>query len=180
MEHKILITGPMGAGKTTAIGQISEVDPVKTDVTNTQRDECDKETTTAAFDYGEVDLGDGEILRLYGTPGQTRFSFMWPLLARGALGVVYLVDCSRPEPLVDLATYLDAFGAAAVEIPSVIAINKIPDDEPMAVETFQAYLEHRALPWPVVHTDVRDREQVLDLLEILFSLTEAELLEAAP
>lgn len=174
MEHKILITGTMGAGKTTAIGQISEIPPISTDVENSRRDDFDKPTTTAAFDYGELDLGEGEVLRIYGTPGQERFSFMWPVLARGAIGIIYLIDCSRPEPLADLENFIDAFGSTADNVASVVALNRIPEDQPLAVETFQALLESRGLPWPAMSADVRRREDVLDVLEILLSLGEAQ------
>ncbi len=178
MEHKILITGTVGAGKTTAIQQISEIEPVLTDVTNTAKREAAKATTTAAFDYGEVDLGDGEVLRVYGTPGQERFSFMWQLLANGALGIIYFVDCSRDEPLTDLATFIDAFGSKYWSMPSVVALNKIPEDAAGTSATFQDYLDCRGLGWPVVEIDARERERVLDVLDVLLSVSEVQAAEA--
>src|SRR5262249_54374958 len=94
-EHKILFTGSMGAGKTAAIGAVSEIEPVTTDVLNSMRDGVSKATTTVGLDYGEITLDGGEKLRLYGTPGQERFSAMWDILSAGALGVVILIDHSR-------------------------------------------------------------------------------------
>lgn len=179
MEVKIVFAGTMGAGKTTAITQISDTAPIATDVANTRRDEHTKATTTAAFDYGEVDLGDGEVLHLYGAPGQERFSFMWPVLARGALGIVHIVDNSRPEPLVDLAGFIDNFGAITGEIPGVVAINKSPPDTDTTAPVFEEYLAHRGLSWPVIDVDLRQRGDVLDVLEILLGLSEAEELEDA-
>src|SRR5690606_37353134 len=108
-EYKLIFAGSMGAGKTTAIAAISEISPVRTDVENTDRASHQKATTTAAMDYGEVTLAGGDKLRLYGTPGQTRFDFMWKILGKGALGVIILVDNSRPDPLADLREYLQAF-----------------------------------------------------------------------
>lgn len=178
MEYKILITGTMGAGKTTAIGQVSEIPPVLTDVANTRRDQSDKATTTAAFDYGELDIGEGDTLRLYGTPGQERFSFMWQVLARGALGVIYLMDCSREEPLADLGGFIEGLGETARQLPSVVALNKLsPEDEVQLAEVFQDYLELDGLDWPVVPADVRDREQVLDAFELLLSMSETSAVE---
>ena len=83
-EYKILITGTMGAGKTTAIAAISEVPPIMTDVQNNDTSNS-KLTTTVGLDYGELSLDGGDKLRIYGTPGQERFAFMWKVLAKGAL-----------------------------------------------------------------------------------------------
>ena len=74
-EYKLVFAGSMGAGKTTAIGAISEIPPVRTDVANSDLATFAKATTTAAMDYGEVTLDGGDKLRLYGTPGQARFDF---------------------------------------------------------------------------------------------------------
>lgn len=174
-EHKIIITGSMGAGKTTAIGQISDHPPLLTDVANTRRDQADKATTTAAFDFGEVDLGDGEVLRIYGTPGQERFDFMWPILARGALGIVFLLDLTRPDPVADLERYMSAFGNTLGQTPSVLALNKLEDGAESPVPLFQNYLEERELHWPVMPIDAREREQVLNLMEVVLSLNESAL-----
>ena len=110
IEHKILFSGTMGAGKTTAIAAVSEIGPLSTDVRNTDESVA-KATTTVGLDYGELTLDNGERLRLYGTPGQPRFAFMWDILARGALGLVILIDNSRPDPLADLDVYLDGYAS---------------------------------------------------------------------
>lgn len=90
-EHVILFAGPMGAGKTTAIQSLSEIPVVATEAANSDRAQADKDTTTVAFDYGEITVGADEKVRLYGVPGQRRFSFMWKLLAERATGLVLLV-----------------------------------------------------------------------------------------
>lgn len=172
-EHKIVITGTMGVGKTTAIRQISDAPPVLTDVTNTRRADSDKDTTTAAFDFGELDLGEGEVLRIYGTPGQERFDFMWPIIARGALGIIFLLDLTRSDPVADLDRYLRAFGQSIGAAPSILALNKLDDGASAPLSLFHDYLDSQGLQWPVMATDVREREQVLDLVEILLSLNEA-------
>ena len=69
-EFKILFTGPMGAGKTTAISAISDHEAVSTDVINTDLAQCNKELTTAALDYGQILLPDNSCVRLYGTPAR--------------------------------------------------------------------------------------------------------------
>jgi len=108
-EHVILVAGPMGAGKTTAIRAVSETPVVSTEAVNTDRATSDKDTTTVALDYGEIRIDDEERIRLYGLPGQRRFEFMWRILVDRAIGMILLLDNSRPDPLADLAEYLEAF-----------------------------------------------------------------------
>lgn len=172
-EYKLLFVGSMGAGKTTAIAAVSDIAPVSTDVLNSDRASFDKATTTAAFDYGEVALPDGDRLRLYGTPGQDRFDFMWKLLSRGALGVVVLIDHSRPDPLADLAFYLEAFADMASESRAVIGIGRAGDGEGPSMMEYQTVLQRFELLVPVLSVDVRNKADVLLLLDVLFHQIEA-------
>src|SRR5262249_3830359 len=101
MEAKIVFTGPPNAGKTTAIGALRDVPPIVTDVSNHDAGLA-KMRTTVGMDYGLVSLGDGEQVRLFGTPGQSRFDFMWRILVRNAIGIAILIDNSQPEALAQL------------------------------------------------------------------------------
>jgi uncharacterized protein len=172
-EYKILFTGTMGAGKTTAISSVSAVRMVNTEAANTEKSLFAKATTTVGFDYGEVLLEDGSVLRLYGTPGQKRFEFMWKIIARGALGVIILVDNSRPDPLADLGIYLDSFrpfvGTGAV----VIGVGRTETHPAPTADDYHAYLAAQQLLLPVFEVDVRRGEHVLMLLDVLFNLLEA-------
>ena len=172
-EYKIIFVGSMGSGKTTAIRNISDVAPVSTEVDNSTRTEFDKATTTVAMDYGEVALADGDVLRLYGTPGQARFDFMWKILGRGALGFVFLVDNSRPDPCQDLKDYLDAFGDLLHEAVAVIGIGRTETHPFPPIESFFELLGERRLKLPLFAIDVRKREDVLLLLDTLFHQIEA-------
>lgn len=167
-EHKIIITGTMGAGKTTAIAAVSEIVPISTDVTNTDIS-IDKEKTTVAFDYGEVSLSDDELLRIYGTPGQQRFSFMWKVLSKGALGLIILVDDSRPDPFADLSIYLENFNQLIKETACVICISKIDKSNVNRVNEFANYLATKNIVCPVVPVDVREKQEVLFVLELLLT-----------
>ncbi|MBB4867726.1 signal recognition particle receptor subunit beta [Pseudomonas nitritireducens] len=165
-EYKILFTGTMGAGKTTAIAAISDVAPVSTDVQNNDPS-LDKARTTVGLDYGEVVLGPDERLRLYGTPGQARFSFMWGILSRGALGLVILIDNSRPDPLGDLRIYLDGFAECIAVAPCVIGVGRLPGHPHPGLDDYAAALAQAGHTFPVVEVDVREAQQVRMLLDLL-------------
>ena len=108
-EHVILFAGPMGAGKTTAIRSLSEIDVVSTEAANTDRETVDKETTTVALDYGEIDLDGLEKVRLYGIPGQRRFDFMWQILKERAKGMMLLINNDAASPIDEMLEFLTEF-----------------------------------------------------------------------
>ena len=171
-EHKILFTGTMGAGKTTAISAVSAVKMVKTEAHNTDKRLFAKATTTVGFDYGEVALEDGSVLRLYGTPGQKRFQFMWKIVARGALGVIVLVDNSRPDPIADLDIYLENFSQFVDQGAVVVAVGRTETHPNPTLDDYYAHLGRRSLLLPVFNVDVRRGDDVLMLLDVLFGVLE--------
>lgn len=165
-EYKILFTGTMGAGKTTAIAAVSEITPLNTDVRNHDNSVL-KAMTTVGLDYGEVTLENGEKLRLYGTPGQQRFDFMWGILSKGALGLVMLIDNSRPDPLADLDIYLDGFADLISSTACVVGVGKTENHPYPDLDSFAAQMQAKGVFNPVIATDVRDPQQVLQLLDLL-------------
>jgi len=174
-EHKIIFTGTMGAGKTTAIAAVSEVTPIVTDVVNNDAS-VDKALTTVGFDYGQLTLDNGDRLRLFGTPGQARFRFVWQVVARGALGLVILVDNSRPDPLADLKVYLEGFAQELQDLPCVVGVGR---SETHPLPDLQAYadaIEAHGYVLPVLPVDVRRKDDVTLLIDVLLSQLEADLL----
>jgi signal recognition particle receptor subunit beta len=171
-ELKLLFAGPMGAGKTTAIRAISDIPPVSTEAENIDRAQHAKAETTVGMDYGETSLEGGEKLRLYGLPGQARFDFMWKIVARGALGVVLLVDNSRPQALSGLGLYLDAFDDLARSAAVVIGVGRL-NAGTSRIADYAELLRERGLRLPVFAVDVRQRDDVLLLLEALLQQIEA-------
>ncbi|HSH43457.1 MAG TPA: ATP/GTP-binding protein [Arenicellales bacterium] len=174
-EIKIVFSGTMGSGKTTAIANISDVPPVSTEALTTDEGAAGKTSTTAAMDYGEVDLGDDLVLRLYGTPGQRRFRHMWELLVPGALGVVILVDNARPLPLSDVAIYLDNFAGLVGPSGVVIGITKTDMAPEPSIAEYHQFLAERNESYTVLAVDVRKRDDVLMMIDVLLTSVEGAL-----
>ncbi|MBR7059954.1 MAG: ATP/GTP-binding protein [Neisseriaceae bacterium] len=163
--HKVLFIGPMGAGKTTAIACISDTPPITTEAANSDAAQSVKATTTVAMDYGTIEL-DTDIVHLYGIPGQPRFRFMWPILARGALGCIVLIDETREDPLQDLDDYLQAFAELIRQQAFVVGIVKT-DKSGAALEKYANYFASVGMFPPIFEADVREKADVLMMLEIL-------------
>ena len=117
---KLVIAGPVGAGKTTFIQALSETLVVDTDVISTE--DIGKATTTVALDFGTLEL-DGTPIHLFGTPGQDRFDFMWEILCEGALGLVLLVAGDRPTDFPQARRILE-FITTRISVPFLVGVTR--------------------------------------------------------
>lgn len=176
-ETKILFAGPMGAGKTTAITVISDVPPVSTEMENSDRTTFDKESTTVALDFGMMHLPDGHSLRLYGTPGQERFRFMWDILAEGAMGVVILVNAAETNAASTLRTYLQAFRTLCRNRQAVIGVGRSDHPDAVPMRRLQTIVHEEELMLPMFTVDVRERTHVVLLLDTLLCQIESRVRE---
>jgi hypothetical protein len=98
---------------------------------------------------------------------------MWPVIARGALGIVILLDQSRPDPQQDLASFLDAFEPQIVDGRVVVAVGRLGHGIDATLQSYRELLGRRGLFAPVMPADVRRREDVLAVLRVLFHQVEA-------
>jgi uncharacterized protein len=165
---KILVVGAFGVGKTTLIGSVSEITPLRTEETMTTAsvgvDDLvsmeGKTATTVAMDFGRVTVSPHLVLYLFGTPGQRRFWELWEGLAEGAAGALVLVDTRRLEHSFEVLDQLETHISA---LPFAVAVNQFPDSSHHEAEELSEALD---LPrgTPVANCDARDRSSSAKVL----------------
>ncbi|MET9083166.1 ATP/GTP-binding protein [Streptomyces sp. NPDC004237] len=165
---KILIAGPFGIGKTTAIETVSEIRSLHTEEVMTQpAAEVDdlhvagKTTTTVATDFGRITLESGVVLYLFGTPGQDRFRPLWKDHALGALGALVLVDTRRLDDSFEVIDLVEDYG-----LDYAVAVNLFPESPEYALDIVRGKLDIED-HIPLVTVNALDRRSTLDALKTL-------------
>jgi len=161
----------MGAGKTTAIKTVSEIDVVSTEASNSERHLVDKPTTTVALDYGEILVDGEEKIRLYGIPGQRRFDFMWAILKRRARGMVLLVNNDTIDPVAEMLAYLDDFRELYDRGGVVVGISRsdIAPEPNLATYADAIALAHVGKVVPIFTVDPRNNDDMRMVLLVLIA-----------
>ncbi|MDH6118845.1 ATP/GTP-binding protein [Kitasatospora sp. GAS206B] len=166
---KILVAGPIGVGKTTAIRTLSQIPTLHTDEVMTDAavgvDDLslvglrNKSTTTVAIDFGRLTLpGNRVVLYLYGTPGQRRFLPLWDGIAHGALGALVLVDTRRLDESFEVMDLIEERG-----LPYAVAVNVFPESPDYDLELLRSKLD-LAPDTPLVTCDARVKNSSLTAL----------------
>ena len=166
-HKKILFTGPVGAGKTTAIQAMSDVPIITTDEKATDMTQNRKGQTTVSMDYGYINIGEKERIHLYGTPGQERFDFMWDILKNGALGLILLIDNSRKNPQQDLKFYTKSFKDFIDKGELVIGITRMDEHTNPTINDYRGWLKELNISAPIFSVDARERVDVSSLIQAL-------------
>jgi signal recognition particle receptor subunit beta len=155
-EQKIIFSGPVGVGKTTAIRSISDIDPVVTDV-----------EPTVAMDYGMISLNNQARIHLYGTTGQEDIDSLGGILNQNALGLILLVSNTKPDPFSDIRLYLNTFKDFIKRTQVVIGVTQMDLSNKPRLEDYYLQLEDSGLKIPLFEVDPRNKQDISLLLEAL-------------
>ena len=168
---RLVVAGTPGAGKSTFVRTISEIEVVDTDRTATDETAMLKQKTTVAFDYGRISFGSSMELQIYGTPGQSRFSFMWDFLIQRAHIYILLVAAHRPNDF-HYARQIISYMNQRVAIPMIIGLTHTDCPGVSSTEEIMAklgYMNQRNRP-SVMNVNPNERGSIIEVLMACMTL----------
>ena len=179
MEFKLVFMGAQASGKTAAIRAVSEVEVVDTDVRASNEPEAVNVSTTVAMDVGAISLGDDARLRLYGTPGQKRFDFMWDIVLQQGDGVLLMVSHAAADPVTDLDFFWRQVKAreGVRRLPVAVCVSHADQNLNVPLSIYGDYFQrHHGMSGaeipPIVSMDARESLQVRAALIAMTALLE--------
>jgi len=166
--RKVVIAGPVGSGKTTALRTIFKDKLLSTDANYSNTTPTDaKKTTTVAMDYGVLLCPELPFkLHLYTVPGQERFQFMWEIIGKNADGLIVLIDAKQSNPIAAVHLYMKNIIQFLHHPVVLVALNKLTAEQRLMLR-MPPYLRHDDIRLRLTSTDVRDEQEVLSVLRVL-------------
>lgn len=170
--YKVLIAGPVGVGKTTAVKTASDEAILTTEARPTDSTKLRKESTTVAMDFSVIWLDDHYKVHLYGAPGQERFDFMWSVLSKGNASIILLADHTSPNVFAEIKMYMDAFQPMIDKQQLVLGVTRLENNNELALQAYRNYFNNLGMNVPVLEADPRSRHDVLVLIRASLSITQ--------
>ena len=165
--YKIVVTGPFNSGKTEFVKNGSDIPMVETEKNITTEDRGIKASTTVAMDFGRMEV-DGDAVHLFGTPGQTRFNFMWEILAKEMNGFIVLVDSTDTPSFPDAAELIEQF-SSFVDVPHIVVSNKMDLDGAAGVDEVRSGTR-AASDVPVLEAIATNKASVRNVVKQMLAL----------
>jgi uncharacterized protein len=165
---RLVVTGGVGAGKSTFIRSVSEIEVVDTDRKATDEVSDLKHNTTVSMDFGKLNFGPEMALHIYGTPGQARFSFMWDILIERAHAYILLIAAHRPSEFHHARRILN-FMNQRMDIPMIVGITHNDCEGAWTKENIAlalGFIDAESCP-PIVEVNANDEESVVQALILL-------------
>ena len=166
-NHKIVFTGPVGAGKSTAIATLSDIPPISMNRAVSNLVSERKAVTRAALDYGIMHLDGGEHLHLVGISDQDHFDTMWNIFINGGVGLVLLINNSAADPFRELHFFLESFDRFTDQTRVVIGITRMDEYQYPTIVDYHLQLAETKYNIPIFEVDARERRDIALLVEAL-------------
>ncbi|MGC9781701.1 MAG: GTP-binding protein [Candidatus Heimdallarchaeota archaeon] len=115
-DVKIVVTGPYNAGKSEFVQRFG-TKPINVAVNG----------TTVGLDFTHEIIEDYHV-HIFGTPGQDHFKDVQQCVARGASGIIMVIDSTDPSTFIQVEALTKRIKAVCGRVPLVVCANKQDKD----------------------------------------------------